>query len=134
MTHRSGQIIGRLVVTATAHLLAHGCRRIVHLAGVAELKEAQGRLLGYRDALAAAGLPYDEILVDYASFGLLEAEAITERLLREGVAFDGVFAANDMSAFGAIQALNRAGLRVPEDVAVIGFDDSAAFGHLLSHR
>jgi len=46
------------------------------------------------------------------------------RLLRERVEFDGVFAANDMSAFGAIHALNRAGLRVPEDVAVIGFDDS----------
>jgi DNA-binding LacI/PurR family transcriptional regulator len=109
---------------ATAHLLAHGCRQIVHLAGVAESKEAQERLLGYRDALAEAGLPYDEALVDYASFGLLQAEAITERLLRDGVAFDGVFAANDMSAFGAINTLNRAGLRVPEDVAVIGFDDS----------
>jgi DNA-binding LacI/PurR family transcriptional regulator len=109
---------------ATAHLIAHGCRRIVHLAGVVDSKEAQGRLLGYRDALAAAGLPYDESLVDYASFGMLEAETITERLLREGIAFDGVFAANDMSAFGAIHALHRTGLRVPEDVAVIGFDDS----------
>ena len=109
---------------ATAHLIAHGCRRIVHLAGVAESKEAQERLLGYRDALADAGLPYDETLVDDASFGTLQAEAVTERLLREGVAFDGVFAANDMSAFGAIHALKRAGLRVPEDVAVIGFDDS----------
>lgn len=109
---------------ATAHLIAHGCRRIVHLAGVAESKEAQERLLGYRDALAEAGLPYDEMLVDHASFGMLQAEAITERMLREGIAFDGVFAANDMSAFGAIHALKRAGLRVPEDVAVIGFDDS----------
>jgi len=109
---------------ATAHLIAHGCRRSVHLAGMVESKEAQGRLLGYRDALAAAGLPYDESLVDSASFGMLEADAITERLLRDNVAFDGVFAANDMSAFGAIHALNRAGLRVPEDVAVIGFDDS----------
>ena len=99
---------------ATAHLIAHRCRRIVHLAGMVESKEAQGRLLGYRDALAAAGLPYDESLVDYASFGMLEAEAITERLLREGVKFDGAFAANDMSAFGAIHALNRAGLRVPD--------------------
>jgi LacI family transcriptional regulator len=109
---------------ATEHLLAHGRRRIVHLRGVAASQEAAERLAGYREALEAAGLPFDEALVAAGEFQVLSAEASIDRLLRAGVAFDAVFAANDLGARGAMNALGRAGLRVPDDVAVIGFDDS----------
>jgi LacI family transcriptional regulator len=109
---------------ATAHLLAHGRRRIVHLRGVAASQEASERLAGYRDALEAAGLPFDERLVADGEFQVLSAEASIDRLLHAGVPFDAVFAANDLGASGALNALGRAGVRVPEDVAVIGFDDS----------
>lgn len=110
---------------AVAHLIAHGRRRIVHLAGLPDSDEAAERLAGYRDALAAAGLPFDPALVAYGYFRVQEAEDATARLLRDGVAFDALFAANDLEARGALHVLARAGLHVPEDVAVVGFDDSA---------
>jgi len=72
----------------------------VHLAGIGDSQEAHERLAGYRDALADAGLPYDEALVVPGDFQILPAEASIGRLLRDGVAFDAVFAANDMSARG----------------------------------
>lgn len=110
---------------ATAHLIGHGHRRIVHLAGLPDSDEAHERLQGYRDALAEAGLPFDPALVAYGCFRVQEAEDAVERLLADGVAFDAIFAANDLEARGAIAALARAGIQVPADVAIVGFDDAA---------
>lgn len=109
---------------ATQHLINHGCRRILHLAGLSESKEAEARMVGYRDALQAAGLPFDPLLVHHADFSLMLSEEIVHALLQAHGDFDGIFAANDMMAMGAINALKRAGLRVPDDIPVIGFDDS----------
>lgn len=109
---------------ATAHLIGHGRRRIVHLAGLPDSVEASERLAGYREALAAAGLPYEPARVVYGHFRIQEAEAAVERLLAEGQACDAIFAANDLEARGAMNALARAGLRIPDDVALVGFDDS----------
>jgi len=112
---------GRL---ATAHLIAHGRRRIVHLAGLPDSDEAHERLAGYREALDAAGIRFDPSLVAYGYFRIEEAEDATAQLLRDGVRFDAIFAANDLEARGAMHVLSRAGLRIPEQVAIVGFDDA----------
>ncbi|NRG40678.1 LacI family DNA-binding transcriptional regulator [Rathayibacter sp. VKM Ac-2835] len=111
---------------ATAHLIAAGRRRILALGAHdgGGVSSASLRLEGYRAALADAGIPFDPRLTGGAgpwrrSGG---AEAM-RRLLDSGLAFDAVFALNDTLALGALRALQDAGVRVPEDVAVIGFDD-----------
>jgi DNA-binding LacI/PurR family transcriptional regulator len=111
---------------ATEHLIGLGRRRIVALG--AHPGEAMGsaalRLAGYREALAAAGLPSDEELVVPVGSWLRRTGADAMRdLLARGVQFDGVVAFNDAIALGALRVLQEAGLRVPADVAVIGFDD-----------
>ena len=110
---------GRL---ATERLLSQGCRRIVFL-GDERLPEIAHRHDGYRQALRAAGIkPSPELLVRSGFAGPV-AEAHVRDLLATGVAFDAVFAASDVIAIGAMRALSAAGRRVPEDVAVVGFDD-----------
>jgi len=114
------------VRAATEHLLSLGRRRIAALG--AHRNEVIGsaglRLAGYRQALEQAAVDFDDSLVVEVGgwFRSTGADAIT-RLLRSGVPFDGLVAFNDAMALGAIRSLQHAGLRVPDDVAVIGFDD-----------
>ena len=113
-------------LAATRHLLQLGHRRIVHIAGAQSHADAHERERGYRDALQERGVAVDPQLIvqgDYLEDG--GALAI-ERLLARGVDFSAVFAANDQMATGASQVLFRRGLRVPEDVSVVGFDDLLA--------
>jgi len=111
---------------ATEHLLASGRRRIVAFG--AHPGEVTGsaalRLEGYRQALAAADIPFDPSLVVPVSFWHRHngAEGMRD-FLATGASFDGVVAFNDAIALGALRAFQEAGRRVPEDVAVIGFDD-----------
>ncbi|MFE4469778.1 LacI family DNA-binding transcriptional regulator [Leifsonia sp. NPDC056824] len=111
---------------ATEHVLGLGRRRVVALgAHPGEvIGSAALRLDGYRAALEAAGLPSDEELIVPVGSWLRRngAEAMRD-LLANGVGFDAVVAFNDAIALGALRALQEAGLRVPEDVAIIGFDD-----------
>jgi LacI family transcriptional regulator, galactose operon repressor len=116
---------------AVAHVIAHGRRRIAFLRGLDGNAEAQERYAGYRAALADAGLPYDPALVATGNFRLGDGQLAVAGWLAAGVAFDAIFAANDQSARGALIALNYAGRRVPEDVALIGFDDSAGSESLV---
>lgn len=110
---------GRL---ATEHLIAGG-RRDIAFFGDTKLPEVAQRHQGYREALAAAGMAAAAQLHVAAAFlPQCGAEAVDE-LLRRGVPFDAVFACSDLLAMTAINALRRHGLRVPEDVAVVGYDD-----------
>ena len=110
---------GRL---ATEHLIGRGRRNIAFF-GDTKLPEVAQRHQGYREALAAAGMAAAEHLHVAAAFlPQCGAEAVDE-LLRRGVPFDAVFACSDLLAMTAINALRRHGLRVPEDVAVVGYDD-----------
>jgi DNA-binding LacI/PurR family transcriptional regulator len=113
---------------ATEHLLGIGRRRIAvigaHPLKQDDIRSANLRVRGYREALEAAGMPYDETLVRVAAPWHRENGAAAMRLLlEEGVEFDALFTLNDTLGLGALRALGEAGVRVPDDVAVIGFDN-----------
>lgn len=108
---------------ATNHLLNLGHRRIAHISGPAASAMTIHRLEGYQRALAGAGADFDPQLVAAGAFTVESGEQAMEKLLQGGVAPTAVFAGNDEMAVGAIRALRRAGLRVPDDVSVLGFDD-----------
>ncbi|TXN32461.1 LacI family DNA-binding transcriptional regulator [Lacisediminihabitans profunda] len=111
---------------ATEHLLSLGRRRIVALgAHRGEVIGSAGlRLTGYAEALAEAGIPVDDALIGEVGGWFRSGGAQAMKLLLDsGVPFDGVVAFNDSIALGAMRILQEAGLRIPDDVAVIGFDD-----------
>jgi LacI family transcriptional regulator len=110
------------------HFVALGRKRIVHIAGASGNIEAQERADAFRSALEALGGVSAELV--QGDFSEQSGETAIAALLKAGHKFDAVFAANDMMAIGALQALRRAGLRVPEDVALVGFDDVPLARHL----
>jgi len=113
--------------TATQHLLGLGHRRIAHLSGDSADELANNtdrdRRRGYREALLAAGIRPDPRLDVEAQFTIGGGQRATEDLLSRGVPATAIFAACDEIAMGAMKALRQAGLRVPQDVSVIGIDD-----------
>lgn len=106
---------------ATLHLARMGRRRIVFVGG--SDPETTQRRRGYLAALAEAGLDGDPDRMVMAESELDSADAAVSGLLRRGVGFDGVVAASDLLALGAMRALRRAGLSVPGDVSLVGYDD-----------
>lgn len=117
LDHRRG---GRL---AAEHLLARGCRRPATVSGPLAVPASRERLAGFLDTLARAGHPHAPVAE--GGFTVDSGVAAMERLLAEDPTADGVFAANDLMAQGACRLLREWGRRVPDDVAVVGFDDSA---------
>ena len=109
---------------AVEHLISLGRRRIATISGDLDMAGAVDRRMGYRDALAAAGIPLDPTLEEVADYLSDRAQMAMERLLLNHSDVDGVFAASDLMAAAAIRVLTKAGKRIPEDVAVVGFDDS----------
>ena len=108
---------------AVRHLLNLGHRRIAHLAGPDSVLSAGARLSGYRKALRAARVPFDETLVHRGYFTVESGSIGMHTLLRQHRPPTAVLCANDQMAIGAIRALASVGLRVPEDFSVVGFDD-----------
>ena len=107
---------------ATAHLARLGRKRIVFL-GDLDPPEAMQRQRGYAEALETAGLMLDSDLIVPAHFEVESAEASVDSLLARGVDFDGIVAASDLIALGAVRSLLHHGKTVPGDVSVIGFDN-----------
>ena len=118
LEHRNGAAL------AADHLVARGCRRVGVITGPEDVPASQERLAGFRDAMARHGLPY--VPWQTGNFTLGSGEQAMEALLAEQPDLDGVFAANDLMAQGAVQVLRHHGKTIPQDVAVIGFDDSSA--------
>jgi LacI family transcriptional regulator len=109
--------------SATRYLIALGHERIAHITGIPGLAHSTARLLGYQQALTEAGLPLLPNLVVEGRFDEPSGQAAVETLLTRGESFTALFAANDQMAFGAMLSLYLHGLRVPDDVSVVGFDD-----------
>lgn len=105
------------------HLIALGHRRIAHITGPLDQVIAQDRLTGWRRTLVEAGLPAGGELVAQGDFRLGSGIVAAKRLLATRPRPTAIFAANDESAIGAIQAIREAGLSVPDDLSVAGFDD-----------
>jgi DNA-binding LacI/PurR family transcriptional regulator len=112
---------------ATEHLYQQGRRRIATITGPQDMAAGVDRLTGYRAALR--GKRGVTRLVAQGDFGQASGEAATKELLAKDPALDAIFAASDLMAAGALRALRAAGRRVPDDVAVIGFDDSEVARH-----
>ncbi len=102
-------------------LIERGCRRIGTITGPIDMSAGTDRAAGWREALDAAGLATDAVVEgDFTEDG---GEAACEILLRDHPAIDGLMVASDLMAAGALRALGRAGRRVPDDIAVVGYDD-----------
>jgi DNA-binding LacI/PurR family transcriptional regulator len=107
-----------------SHLIEiHGRRRIAFLAGPPGAEDSSWREMGYREALAQHDIPVDENLILQGSFNQVSARQAIHQILSMSLECDAIFAADDESAIGALSALREAGLRVPEDIALVGFDD-----------
>lgn len=116
---------------ATRHLIGVGRRRIAFIGQAAPITSAQtglsqmaGRLAGFRSAMLAADLPADLTVIQSAPTGRQAGADAVNSLLAKGEAFDAVVATSDLVAIGAIDALMARSMRVPEDVAVVGYDDA----------
>lgn len=115
---------------AVAHLAARGRRTIATITGPLDVYGAQRRLDGYRSAVAGAGLDADPRLTAAADFSEEGGRRAMRALLDDRPDLDAVFAASDVMAAGARATLREAGRRVPQDVALVGFDDSAVARHM----
>lgn len=111
---------------ATAHLLSLGRRVVGTVSGPADMVAGADRDQGYRSALQAAGLPLRPELREEADFTEDGGRRATAALLERVPELDGLFVASDLMAVGALSALAAQGREVPQDVAVVGFDDAAA--------
>jgi LacI family transcriptional regulator len=113
----------RAAYEATRYLIGLGHQRIAHIAGPTTHQDALDRREGYRRALAEAGLPPNEQLIVEGDYTEQSGLLAIQSLLSRNAMFTAIFAANDQMAYGVRLALYRHGIRVPEDVSLVGFDD-----------
>jgi len=108
---------------ATSHLIEQGCRTIAHITANLTRNVYADRLKGYQQALAQAGLPYDPALVLVNDLGEEAALRTAREVADMRPRPDGIFITNDFFAAVFMQGLKEAGLRVPEDIAIVGFNN-----------
>ncbi|MDQ6603538.1 MAG: LacI family transcriptional regulator [Chloroflexota bacterium] len=108
---------------AVAHLIARGHTRIGYVTAMRDVSTVRDRLRGYQVALTDAGIPFDPLLVERGPITIEAAAAATLRLLEQQPAPTALFAYNDFMAVGILSALLDADRRVPDDVALVGYDD-----------
>jgi LacI family transcriptional regulator len=116
---------------ATKHLVEQGCIRIAHIGGQQHVAIFKQRLRGYIDALRDNGLPVDKQLIEYGKVTVESGKECMKHLLSLSKPPDGVFAVEDFTALGAMQALKDADKKIPQEVALIGFANEA-FGEYIS--
>jgi LacI family transcriptional regulator len=108
---------------ATEHLIQQGCKRIAHFTNTRKISIYKDRLRGYREALIANGIQYDESLVLEGDLQLEDGRKSMQHLLQLPVMPDGIFSASALGAVGALQVLKENGISVPNQVAIIGFSN-----------
>jgi LacI family transcriptional regulator len=114
------------------HLIEiHGCRKILFLQGPVDNEDSDQREKGYRQSLKKHNLPFVPCLVARGGFESTQAYATVSQLLTSGLEFDAIFTGDDDNAVGVIRALQESGRKIPEEVAVAGFDDSL-FARILT--
>jgi LacI family transcriptional regulator len=116
---------------ATSHLINEGCRRIAHIAGQQHVNIFNRRLKGYVEALNVHNVPLNDDLIVYGKVSIQSGQECMKQLLSRDVIPDAVFAVEDFTALGAMQVIKAAGLRIPEDIAIIGFANEG-FGEYLT--
>ncbi len=109
---------------ATEHLVKQGYKKIYHLSGYQHLNLSQNRIRGYRKALDKFSVPYTSEYIIETGFYMEEGQAIMKKLLEEGNIPEAVFATNDTVAIGAMKAIKKARLKIPKDIALVGFTES----------
>ncbi len=116
---------------ATKYLIDYGHHRIVCITGLLSHQDAAERLAGYRQALQDNSIEFDDHLVLEGDFTEKSGLIGMQSLLMRGQTFSAVFAGNDQMAYGARLALYRHGLRVPDDISLIGFDDQPGSAFMI---
>ncbi|MBE6072625.1 MAG: LacI family transcriptional regulator [Clostridium butyricum] len=109
--------------TATKYLIDKHHTQIAHITGGTAKFSSNDRIRGYKKALEDAGIPVNKNLIINSEFVENGGYNAVKKLLSRGVKFTAIFASNDKIAFGAIKAIKEEGLKVPDDISVIGFDD-----------
>lgn len=109
---------------ATRHLIEQGRRRIAHLGGDPALSTGKHRAAGYRRALAEAHIPFDEQLLEFGNLDIESSRAGAEAMLALENGPDAVFAFTDLAALTTMSVARDRGLRIPEDLAIVGYNDS----------
>jgi len=116
---------------ATEYLIKKGHKRIALIDGFLYKSPAKGRLEGYKKALNKYRISLDESLISVGDINIEDGYERTKQMLEKNLDFTAIFAYNDMMAFGAMQAIKEKGLRIPEDIGLIGYDD-ILFSSLIS--
>jgi LacI family transcriptional regulator, galactose operon repressor len=117
---------------AVNHLIELNHRRIGIISGFKHLTTGDERYQGYREALTAAGLPIDDSLVRFGDFKTESGYHLTHELMAAADPPKALFVANNLMTLGAMRALHELGVRIPEDIALVGFDDMPWSGELYS--
>ena len=116
--------------TAVSHLIEQGYRRIALIGGTANLTTARERFEGYQKALEAAGIPLDKSLIKHGDYKKDSGYQLTRDLMQLREPPEAIFAANNLMTLGTLQALQELQIRIPQDVALVGFDDMPWSGQL----
>jgi len=108
---------------ATQHLISQGCKNIVHFSGPQELVMYKNRFQGYKAALEENNIPFNKEYIIFTK--LMEEDGYTSmsKLLESNLLIDAVFSANDVSAIGAMKCIKERGLKIPNDIAIVGFSN-----------
>lgn len=116
---------------ATEYLIKKGHKRIALINGFLHKSPAKGRLEGYKKALNKYRISLDESLISVGDINIEDGYERTKQMLEKDLNFTAIFVYNDMMAFGAMQAIKKKGLRIPEDIGLVGYDD-IPFSSLIS--
>ena len=108
---------------ATLHLIEQGCKRIIHISAPSKLNVYTERLKGYKQALEEQNIPFKKSNVIISNLGFSDGTEAAEKILNMKPLPDGVFVANDNCAVGCMIALKKAGIKIPEDIAFVGFNN-----------